>query len=164
MKSEVMVDGEAFDVWHRDILECIQSLIGDPEFVGKLQLAPERHYTDKDRLNRVYSDVYTGKWWWKIQVCVCVSILSATPNLSDCRLHWRRSSLVPQSFQFLSLLIKPNLHPFEGRWHIWSISPSGTFQRTSDANLPVAGRSFSHISQPQNWNTSTALRAVAEHS
>ena len=62
-KSEVTMAGEAFDIWHRDILECIQTLIGDPEFVGKLKLAPERHYTDKDRLNRVYSDVHTGKWW-----------------------------------------------------------------------------------------------------
>jgi len=68
-KSEVTMAGEVFDVWHRDILECIQALIGDPEFVGQLKLAPERHYTDKDHLNWIYSDVHTGKWWWKIQVC-----------------------------------------------------------------------------------------------
>ena len=61
--------GEVFDIWHRDILECIQTLIGDPEFDGELKLIPERHYADKDRMNRVYSDVHTGKWWWKIQVC-----------------------------------------------------------------------------------------------
>ena len=67
-KSEVTMAGEVFDVWHRDILECIQTLIGDPEFAGELKLAPEKHYTDKDHLNRVYSDVHTGKWWWKIQV------------------------------------------------------------------------------------------------
>ena len=76
-KSEVTVAGEVFDVWHRDILECIQTLIGDPEFAGQLKLVPERHYTDKDHLNRVYSDVHTGKWWWKIQVG-WVLVLSVT--------------------------------------------------------------------------------------
>ena len=114
-KSEVMVAGEPFDVYHRDILECIQALIGDPEFVGELKLAPERHYTDKDCLNRVYSDAHTGKWWWKVQVCASVTILLTMPNLLCYRLHWRKSSLVQQSSQFLSLLIKPSLHSFEGR-------------------------------------------------
>ena len=73
-KSEVTVAGEVFDIYHRDILECIQALIGDPDFVGKLKLAPERHYLDGDQLNRVYSDVHTGKWWWKVQVCISISV------------------------------------------------------------------------------------------
>jgi hypothetical protein len=67
-KSQVTLSGEIFDIWHRDILECIQSLFGDPDFSGKLKFVPERHYSDKDRLNRVYTDVHTGKWWWKLQV------------------------------------------------------------------------------------------------
>lgn len=66
--------GEVFDVYHRDILECIQALIGDPDFVDKLKLAPERHYLDGNQLNQVYSDVYTGKWWWKVQVFISISI------------------------------------------------------------------------------------------
>ena len=72
--------GEVYDVWHRDILECIQTLIGDPEFAQHLKLAPERHYADKDHLNRVFSDVHTGKWWWKIQVCYYL-VSSATHPL-----------------------------------------------------------------------------------
>lgn len=57
-------------MWHRDILECIKALISDPEFVDKLKLVPERHYSDMDRTDRVYSDIHTGKWWWKVQVFV----------------------------------------------------------------------------------------------
>lgn len=71
-KSEVTLAGEKFDIWHRDILECIKALVGDPEFADKLKLVPERHYSDKDHLNRVYSDIHTGKWWWKVQVFVNV--------------------------------------------------------------------------------------------
>lgn len=67
-KSEIEVDGEKFEMYHRDILECIKSLIGDPEFADKLKLVPERHYLDKDHMNRMYSNIHTGKWWWKVQV------------------------------------------------------------------------------------------------
>jgi len=71
-KDEITVSGQAFDIYHRDILECIQSLLGDPEFEGKLKFAPEKHYSGPDQLNRVYSDVHTGKWWWKVQVSLNV--------------------------------------------------------------------------------------------
>ena len=79
-KEEITISGQAFDVYHRDILECIQSLLGDPEFADKLKFAPEKHYTGPDRLNRVYSDVYTGKWWWKVQVSPDVQFSLDGPN------------------------------------------------------------------------------------
>jgi Plavaka transposase len=62
------VAGEAFDVYFRDILQCIQSLYGNPEFSSVLVFAPERHYLDADQTNRAYHDMHTGKWWWETQV------------------------------------------------------------------------------------------------
>jgi len=97
-KSEVTLAGETFDIWHRDILQCIKSLIGDPEFVDELKLAPERHYSDKDRLNRVYSDFHTGKWWWKVQVsknALADKLQLTLPNRS----HWKRRTLEGQLSQ-----------------------------------------------------------------
>ncbi|KAI0749087.1 hypothetical protein C8Q74DRAFT_1212299 [Fomes fomentarius] len=66
-RHEIVVAGEAFEVYFRDILECIEALYGDPEFAPMLLLVPERHYADGDRTVRVYFDMNTGKWWWATQ-------------------------------------------------------------------------------------------------
>ncbi|KAH7903443.1 hypothetical protein BJ138DRAFT_974905, partial [Hygrophoropsis aurantiaca] len=43
-RKEVVVCGEAFDVYFRDIIECVKALYGDPEFSEYLVFLPERHY------------------------------------------------------------------------------------------------------------------------
>ncbi len=65
---EILVAGEAVEGYFRDILECIRSLYGDPEFAPLLLLVPEKHYTNKTCNTRVYFDMNTGKWWWATQV------------------------------------------------------------------------------------------------
>jgi hypothetical protein len=65
--KEIVVAGEVFDLHHRDVLECVRALFGDPEFAPHLILAPERHYADADQTNRQYHDMHTGKWWWNTQ-------------------------------------------------------------------------------------------------
>ncbi|KAI0639898.1 hypothetical protein C8Q77DRAFT_1214290 [Trametes polyzona] len=66
-RREVIVAGEAFEFFYRDVLECVRALYGDPEFAGLLVFAPERHYADADLTRRVYFDIHTGKWWWETQ-------------------------------------------------------------------------------------------------
>ncbi|KIJ12604.1 hypothetical protein PAXINDRAFT_14526 [Paxillus involutus ATCC 200175] len=66
-RQEIVVAGEAFDVYFRDILECIRALFGDPEFAPYLAFEPERHYADADHTTRMYHDMHTGKWWWQTQ-------------------------------------------------------------------------------------------------
>ncbi|KAG2131135.1 hypothetical protein BD769DRAFT_1355430 [Suillus cothurnatus] len=66
-REQIIVAGEAFDIYHRDVLECIKALYGDPDFADYLVFAPERHYTDDDETVRLYSDMHTGKWWWNTQ-------------------------------------------------------------------------------------------------
>ena len=61
--------GEVFDVYFRDIIECIQSLYRDPNFAPYLVFTPERHYADEDKMIQLFHDMYTGKWWWATQVC-----------------------------------------------------------------------------------------------
>jgi hypothetical protein len=67
-RTEVVVAGEAFDLFKRPLLECIRSLYGAPQHAQYLCVAPERHYSDPDKTNRLYHDMYTGKWWWSTQV------------------------------------------------------------------------------------------------
>ncbi|KAI0682380.1 hypothetical protein C8T65DRAFT_596952 [Cerioporus squamosus] len=67
-RHDASVMGEKFDVFARDILECIAALISDAEHVRYLVFAPERHYADADNTIRLYHDLHTGKWWWDTQV------------------------------------------------------------------------------------------------
>ncbi len=74
-RREIIVQGEAFEVYYRDVLECIRALFGDPEFAKHLLLFPEMHYTDATKKVRLYFDVNTGDWWWKIQVAITFPLL-----------------------------------------------------------------------------------------
>ncbi|KAG1828595.1 hypothetical protein DFJ58DRAFT_672192 [Suillus subalutaceus] len=66
-REQVVVAGKPFNVYYRDIPECIKSLYGDPDFARYLTFAPKRHYTDEDQTVRLFHDMYTGKWWWNMQ-------------------------------------------------------------------------------------------------
>ncbi|KAI0039026.1 hypothetical protein FA95DRAFT_1504736 [Auriscalpium vulgare] len=65
--DRIEVGGEKFDFYYRDALECIKALYGDPEFAPYMAFAPERHYSDADQTIRVYNQMHTGKWWWRVQ-------------------------------------------------------------------------------------------------
>ncbi|KAJ7468883.1 hypothetical protein B0H11DRAFT_2159425 [Mycena galericulata] len=67
-RSEVVVGGEAFDLYSRNILECVRALFGDSEFAPYLFVAPERHYADEDQTIRLYHNMHTAKWWWSTQI------------------------------------------------------------------------------------------------
>ena len=62
--------GERLEFYCRDVLECIRSLYGDPQFAQDLIFAPEQHYTDHARTCRIYNEMHTGDWWWSVQVCI----------------------------------------------------------------------------------------------
>jgi hypothetical protein len=65
--KEVVVGGETFSMYLRDIVECIKALYSDADFVKELIFKPERHYTH-DGKQRLYHDMNTGEWWWEVQV------------------------------------------------------------------------------------------------
>jgi Plavaka transposase len=67
-KHECEVAGETFDLYSRDIIECIKALYGDPQHAEFLTFAPERHYNDADKTSRLYHEMHTGEWWWTTQV------------------------------------------------------------------------------------------------
>lgn len=43
-------------------------LYGNPELAPFLAHVPEKRYTSSDKKTRIYSEMHTGKWWWKLQV------------------------------------------------------------------------------------------------
>ncbi|QRV99715.1 hypothetical protein RhiJN_27734 [Ceratobasidium sp. AG-Ba] len=58
---------EILDLWKRDIIEMIRYLLSDPRFIPHTRFAPERHYDSERRGNRVYDEMWSGQWWWRMQ-------------------------------------------------------------------------------------------------
>jgi hypothetical protein len=63
-----VLDEEVFDVYYRDVIECIKALFSDPEFAPYLKYAPEEPYMDETCTLRLYHDMHTGEWWPATQV------------------------------------------------------------------------------------------------
>jgi Plavaka transposase len=59
---------EELELWLRDPVDCIKDLMQNPLFCKSMAYAPERVYTDENAQTRVYDEMWTGDWWWKIQV------------------------------------------------------------------------------------------------
>ena len=70
--EDFTIGGEQLSFHFRNIMECIRALYGDPNFVDDMVFAPERHYSDSERVCRIYSEMYTGDWWWAVQVRICI--------------------------------------------------------------------------------------------
>ncbi|KAG1746413.1 hypothetical protein EDB19DRAFT_1952622 [Suillus lakei] len=66
-REQIIVAGEPFDIYYRDVMECIKELYGDPDFADYLVFTPEHHYTDDNKTVQLYSDMHTGTWWWNSQ-------------------------------------------------------------------------------------------------
>ncbi|KAF9789139.1 hypothetical protein BJ322DRAFT_1017868 [Thelephora terrestris] len=68
VREEVTLAGQTYEFYHRDILQCVRALYGDPELAKFLLHALERHFTGPDKETQMYSEMHTGKWWWTRQV------------------------------------------------------------------------------------------------
>ncbi|KAG1869334.1 hypothetical protein DFJ58DRAFT_837647 [Suillus subalutaceus] len=66
--DQIVVANEAFDVYYRDIIECIKALFSDPNFADFLVFVPEHRYANEDETIHLYHEMHTGKWWWNSQV------------------------------------------------------------------------------------------------
>ena len=60
-REEIVVGGEAYDVYFRDIIACIRALYSEPEFAAHLVFLPEQHYADPDKTMRLYHDMH-NRW------------------------------------------------------------------------------------------------------
>ncbi|KAG8724348.1 hypothetical protein FRC09_019797 [Ceratobasidium sp. 395] len=53
--------------YFRPVIDVTRELIGNPAFKDFMRYAPERHWTDRSRRSRIYSETWTGNWWWRRQ-------------------------------------------------------------------------------------------------
>jgi hypothetical protein len=59
---------EKMELWYRNPMECIEELLGNPALKGAVAFEPVKMYTDKEGKERVFNEMWTGEWWWKMQV------------------------------------------------------------------------------------------------
>jgi hypothetical protein len=59
---------EQVEFWHRDPIDCVKEILGNPALQPHIKYAPERIYQDLDRKIRVYEGMHTADWWWETQV------------------------------------------------------------------------------------------------
>jgi hypothetical protein len=61
-------DVQAAELWLRNPIACIRELLGNPQFVRNMAYAPEKLYLDQAKTDRILEEMYTGDWWWGMQV------------------------------------------------------------------------------------------------
>lgn len=59
---------EQTELWYRDPVECVKSLIGNPGFKDYISYVPERVFVDDEGKVRLFDEMWTGDWWWDTQV------------------------------------------------------------------------------------------------
>ena len=59
---------EEVEMWRRNPVECVKELLANPAFKKKCHYKPKRVFTNRPKTNRVYSEMWTGEWWWELQV------------------------------------------------------------------------------------------------
>lgn len=62
---------ESFVVHKRNPVDVVRHLLGLSRLCTHMRYGPERHTMvniNGERI-RVYSEMWTGEWWWRMQVC-----------------------------------------------------------------------------------------------
>ena len=62
------------NLFYRDAIECVQSLMNNPLLKEALQFEPLRVFKTAEKLMRIYSEWQTGNVAWKMQVSNHLSI------------------------------------------------------------------------------------------
>ncbi|KAI0071914.1 hypothetical protein K474DRAFT_1606079, partial [Panus rudis PR-1116 ss-1] len=60
---------ERLELWKRNPVDCIRELIGNPAFREHLNYVPQKVYGEafEKEEARIWSEMWTGDWWWDIQ-------------------------------------------------------------------------------------------------
>jgi hypothetical protein len=57
-----------YTVRYRDPLEAIRSLWGNPELSSHIVYKPKKIFSDTSQSTRIFTEMWTGKWWHAVQV------------------------------------------------------------------------------------------------
>lgn len=141
---------EEIELWVRDPVECVRELLSHSAFREHAVYVPQRVYTTGDRTIRIYDEMWTGDWWWEIQVSTsahvvetCVAVQLMYRRLA--RKNYQEAQRSHPSFSPPTRPSSPTSAAIKARTP--SISLSATSQNTSDVSHPSAGH-FSLATYP----------------
>jgi hypothetical protein len=63
-------ENEEHLIQYRNPLDVIQGLWSNPTYVDEMVFTPHQVWSSKDKNSRLYNEMWTGDWWWQMQVCV----------------------------------------------------------------------------------------------
>ncbi len=61
---------EHLEMWYHDPLKIVRELLGNPIFKDVMQYMPIQLFMGADGKEQVFNEMWTGEWWWRIQVCI----------------------------------------------------------------------------------------------
>ncbi|KAG8700651.1 hypothetical protein FRC08_004578 [Ceratobasidium sp. 394] len=64
------LDKRTHTIYLRDLLAAICQLLGARQFKRWMRYAPERHWASRDRKHRIYDEMWSGDWWWRMQYLI----------------------------------------------------------------------------------------------
>jgi hypothetical protein len=62
------IPDETHIVQYRDPLEAIKTLLGNPAHADHIVYKPCKIFSDDTKVNRIYDEMWSGKWWHSVQV------------------------------------------------------------------------------------------------
>lgn len=83
------LDGDV-EVPYRNPVDIVKDLFGNPTYCDKMHFAPERQWVNDNKDERIYNEMKTGNWWWRVQVRRLFSfpsnaVISAWLTFRTCR-------------------------------------------------------------------------------
>jgi Plavaka transposase len=78
-------------LYYRDPLEAIKWLLSRPAFKEAMEFAPKHVWENSKREQRLYTDIFTGEWAHKMQVCRYRSMFAGFKYIH--RLHFHLEEL-----------------------------------------------------------------------
>jgi len=59
---------EEVELWMHNLLDCIHKLLANPNFVDVISYEPQKVFDDEVGRERRFNEMWTGDWWWEVQV------------------------------------------------------------------------------------------------
>lgn len=61
---------DEYNIYYRNPIDAIQSLLGNPVHAKDIVYCPKKIFRDHTKSVRIYNEMWSGKWWHAIQVCI----------------------------------------------------------------------------------------------
>ena len=68
--------GVQHQIYYQNPIDVIKSLWSNPTYANQMVFAPQKVWISSDKTSRLYNEMWTGDWWWKIQVLFLIKFYS----------------------------------------------------------------------------------------